>query len=159
MTTDELIAEIKIKFNSSVMPNGDLLGWDRNRFYEPLQLLLNEYAVINQTDFNYSYCNSFDINMNTKGNFGEIYKITLKISFILDMFTIHLTKYSKDKKMGKVVSQDTIPEAKFVCDKLRYYLSQINFEELYEDIDVEIPGIQLELAQKATVGKCLFDDF
>ncbi len=155
-----LVTEIKKKFNSEFTPNGILLNWDRNRFYSDLQLLISEHEILNQTDFNYSFCNSFDIKINAKKNHGEIYKLTLKISFILDFFSTHLTRYVSYGRMGKVVSIDSVSEAKLICDKLKSYLSEMGFEELSVDaVDVEVPGVQLELAQKATIGKCLFDDF
>lgn len=60
MTKDEIILEIQRKFKNAC-PSGILLEWDRNRFYDLLLPLFVGYKVKNQTDFNYSYCNSFDI--------------------------------------------------------------------------------------------------
>jgi hypothetical protein len=160
LNSEVLITKLKKQFNSKCTPNGILLNWDRNRFYNELKSLLIDHDILNQTDFNYSFCNSFDIKINASENPIETYKLTLKISFILDFFTTHLTKYVNYGRVGNVVSIDSVYEAKIVCDKLKNYLSEIGYEELSVDaIDTEVPDVQLELAQKATIGKCLFDDF
>jgi len=158
MKRDELISEIQRRFKSSC-PNGVLLKWDRNRFYDSLLQLFVGYKVKNQTDFNYSYCNSFDVEMNARGASGQFYKLTLKISFIVDAYTLHLTEYSNDKKRGKVISSEGITEVLFIIKKIKQFMEQKGFQEIYDDMNVVVPNVELELAKTATIGKCLFDDF
>jgi hypothetical protein len=158
MTTDEIISEIQRKFKSSC-PSGILLRWDRNRFYDSLVPLLAGYKVKNQTDYNYSYCNTFDIELNTIGSSGQRYKITLKTSFIVDGYAIHLTEYSNNRKQGKVIPVESVHEALFVIEKIKAFIEQRGFQKIDNEFNTAVPGVDLELAEIATIGKCLFDDF
>jgi hypothetical protein len=85
MTRDKLVLEIQRKFKNSC-PSGILLGWDKNRFYDLLLPLFVGYKVKNQTDFNYSYCNSFDIEMHSRRPSGRFCRVTLHIRFIVDTY-------------------------------------------------------------------------
>ena len=157
LTKDNLISEIKEKFRTSC-PNGMLLQWDRNRFYSSFSSLFIEYNIKNQTDFNYSYCNSFDIEMLSRGDAGEFYRIALKISFIVDAYTVYLIQYSKNKKKGKVICEKNI-EAQLCIEKIKHFMEKKGFQEINDEFDIVVPDVKLELAEIATVGKCLFDDF
>lgn len=157
MTRDELISEIQKKFKNSC-PSGMVLGWDRNRFYNLLVLFIG-YNVKNQTDYNYSYCNSFDIEMHSRGRSDQFYKVTLKISFIVDAYAVHLTVYSKNKKRGKVIPCERVPEAQLVIEKIKHFMGKNGLQEIDDDFNIIVPNVELELAEIATIGKCLFDDF
>ncbi|MCL7422221.1 MAG: hypothetical protein M8364_15085 [Methylobacter sp.] len=157
LTRDELISEIQSKFTPSC-PNGMLLGWDRNRFYDLISSLFVGYKVINQTDFNYSYCNSFDIEIG-RSPIGQIYVLTIKISFIVDAYTVHVTEYSRDRNRAKLVQGEEVPETKHKIEKIKRLMEQKGFQEINDEFNDIVSGVELELAEEATIGKCLFDDF
>lgn len=158
MTRDEIVSEIQRKFRNSC-PSGMLLGWDKNRFYDLLLSLFVEYNVQNQTDFNYSYCNSFDIEMRTRRPSGQLCKVTLKISFIVDAYIVYHTALSKGKKRKKVIPCERISEAQLHIEKIKQFMEQKGFQEIMDDeYDIIVPSVELELAEIATIGRCLFDD-
>lgn len=158
MTRDELISEIQRKFKNS-SPSGMVLGWDRNRFYDLLLPLFVGYNIKNQTDFNYSYCNSFDIEMHTRRSFGRFCRVTLQISFIVDAYIVYHTAHSKGKKRGKGIPSERISEAQLHIEKIKQFMKQKGFQEINDEFDTIVPNVELELAEIATIGKCLFDDF
>lgn len=151
-----LVADIQKMFFDGC-PNGFLLKWDVNRFFQSLVSLFAGFKVINETDFNYSYCNSYEIELAEN---GEIFILTLKASFIADAYTVHLTKYSSNRRRGIVVPYEEYPEYAEEIKKSKAFFKENNFVEVENDeIDSFVENIDLELADRATVGKCLFDDF
>jgi hypothetical protein len=158
MTGDALISEIQRKFRHSC-PSSMVLGWDRNRFYDLLLSLFVGYKVKNQTDFNYSYCNSFDIEMHLKRPSGRFCRVTLQISFIVDAYIVYHTAHSKGKKRGKGIPSERISEAQLHIEKIKQFMEQKGFQEIVDEFDIIVPDVELELAEIATIGKCLFDDF
>lgn len=156
--TSMLIRDIQRKFSNGC-PNGYLLGWDVNRFFKPLLSLFAGFRVINETDFNYSYCNSYDIELGI-GEDEKIYFLTLKASFIADIYTVHVTGYSKNKRRGKVVDVMKFPEYEKQIERARSFMNGQGFMEILdEDMELVVESVDLELAEHATLGKCLFDDF
>jgi len=158
MENDELIDEIK-KMYLDGRPNGFLLEWDVNRFFEELVLLFIDHKVSNDTDFNYSFCNSYNIALgNTSDN--EKYVLTVKASFIADSYIVHITRYSKSKRNGKVVSIEECQEYASELALVREFMTKKGFVETPRNmIDLHVDGIELELAELATLGKCLYDDY
>ncbi len=153
-----LIIDIQKKFSNGC-PNALLLGWDRNRFFQIFLSLFVGFKVINETDFNYSYCNSYEIELG-KNVCDEIFILTLKVSFIVDAYTIHVTKYSSNRRTGVVIPYEECLEYVDEIGKAKTFLEGKEFIEIQDnEMDIFLENIDLELAEKATVGKCLFDDF
>lgn len=152
-----LIREIQRKYSGSY-PNGIMDSWDLERYSQHFAQLFSNYEVLNQTDFNYSYCNSYDVILGAgKETTSNI--LTIKASFIYDAYSLHITRYS-EKLNGKVIPLDLCSEFKNEVDTVRIFFESRGFREIQADeMDVEINGIELELSEVATVGKCLFDDF
>lgn len=156
---EQVVSEIKRAFKDSP-PNGFLLGWDSDRYYDSLKALCHTCRVTNDTDFNYSFCNSYEF-VPELGSVAHVYTITVKLSFIVPAYTLHVTKYSVNKKTGKVVFGPDVPrEVEMLSETVREYIETKGFQEIgNEEMDEEVPGVELELADQATIGKCLFDDF
>ena len=157
-STDQLVLEVRKIFGESC-PDGNLLAWDENRFLPSLTKLCTDCKVVNSTDFNYSYCNSFEIESNV--NLPEhVYILTFKTSFILEAYSLHVTRYSMDRKRGKVVAEDECVELTPIIGIVKQFAEKEGLQEIGDtDHDVVIDGISLELSDVATLGKCLFDDF
>lgn len=155
---DDWISTVKSKFGDGC-PNGFLLEWDANRFYSSIIEICRKCKVINQTDFNYAYCNTYVIRPGTKtGNF--IYELTLNISFIVDAFSFHWTRYTPNLKKGGVISTNEIEVEYDPTDSLIEFLEKNQYQEVQPDwFDLNIDDVQLELAEEATLGKCLFHDY
>lgn len=142
-------------------PNGALLGWDTERFFQELKSICPNQHVRNLTDFNYSYCNKYEIVPIQLPESERLFEATVSFSFICNAFSFHWTSYSIDKKRGKVVADSCLPLG---IDNPRQQISKFAKESGFYEIegpwmDLEIEGIELELADTATLGKCLFDDF
>ncbi len=157
-STDQLVQEVRKQFGESC-PNGTLLAWNENRFFPSLTKLCAECKVNNCTDFNYSYCNSFEIEPSVTLK-EHVYIVTFKTSFVLDVYSLHVTRYSKDRRHGKVVREQECADLMPIMETIRQFAEREGFQELRStDHDVIIDGISLELSDVATLGKCLFDDF
>lgn len=107
----------------------------------------------------YSYCNSFDIEMLSRKHSGHLCKVTLKISFIVDAYLVYHTAHSKAKKSDKESSSTRFSEAQLHIGKIKQFMEQKGFQEIDDEFDTIVPDVELELAEIATIGKCLFDDF
>lgn len=157
MNAVQIVSKIREAFSQGV-PNGFLLDWDRERFYSSLVREFKGCRVINDTDFNYSFCNTYELD--GLGSSKEDYVITIKISFVADAYTVYVTKYWDSRRKGKVVPDELVPEIGCSVSDVKIFFKKMGFEEVDgEMMDVEIPDVQLELAETATIGKCLFDDF
>ena len=157
-TINNLVAAVQEMFRDSC-PNGSKLGWDRNRFFYCLVNLCTDCKVMNCTDFNYSYCNSFEIEPNI-GWQEHSYVLTFKISFVSDVYSLHVTKYSKDRKTGKVVEESECAALIPTIAVVRQFAANSEFLEMQvKDHDVIVAEVLLELSDIATLGKCLFDDY
>jgi len=158
VTLYNLISDIQNKFSEGC-PNGFLLEWDVNRFFHALLSLFDGYKVINDTDFNYSYCNSYDVELGEDEN-NDVFILTLKASFISDAYTIHITRYSSDRRNGVVIPYENCLEYESEIAKVKGFIENEGFVEVQSnEMDVVVENVELELAGPATVGKCLFDDF
>ncbi len=155
MNRDSLVRQVRERFQSG-KTNGFLMKWEANRFHEKLKALCEDFRVVNQTDFNYSYCNSYEIEPYIHRTGGQ-YVLTVKFSFIADVFSVHLTKYSHNRKVGFVVPEHELPELPRL---IRDFAIFEGFEEIDGvDHNLLVDGVELELSQISTLGKCLFDDF
>ena len=153
-----VIQKIKNAFSRGV-PNGLLLGWQQNRHYDDIVHIAKPYRVTNDTDFNYSFCNSYNVDFNCDSS-NYVYVITLKISFIADVYSIHVTRYTRDKKKGRLIH--VFPDAglSILMQTVHGCMQDKGFVVLKnESLDLELDDLELELAEVATIGKCLFDDF
>ena len=117
------------QFFSGATPDGFSLNWDESRFFKLLSDRFSNFNVNNNTDFNYSYCNSFDIKLPASLLNGN-YIITLKLSFVLDAFVLFITSYSSDFKKGKVISISDVPELKGIYSDVTEFAESLGFEEV-----------------------------
>ena len=155
---DDWISIVKNKFGDGC-PNGFLLEWDVNRYHSSIKEICRNCKVTNQTDFNYAYCNTYEIRPETR-NTKFIYELTLNISFIVDAFSLHWTKYTTNLKKGGVISSNEIEVEYDPTDGLIKFLEKNEYQEVKSDwFEINIDDVQLELAEKATLGKCLFHDY
>lgn len=140
-------------------PNGNLLEWDRNRYSASIKRVSKKCKVINQTDFNYAYCNTYEIRPKSL-NEKYIYELTLSISFIVNAFVYHWTRYTLDMKKGKVIPISEIEVEYDPTDELIKLMKEYGYTEVVSEwFDRQIENVQLELAENATLGKCLFHDY
>lgn len=153
---DSIIKDIYASFCEE-LPNGILLKWNTNRFYNDFKKIFSDYEVINQTDFNYSYCNSYDIILEKNEKNKTI--LTVKVSYVSKAFALHIIRYF-DRTHGKILYEDSSRQYKTSANLIKNYLIKKGFREISgEEQNIEIKNINLELAELATLGKCLFDDF
>ena len=157
-TINSMILQVQEAFKNGC-PNGIILAWDRDRLFHDLEQVCRGFKVTNYTDFNYSYCNTFDIE--PIGDSSDyIYVVTFKVSFVCDAYSVHVTKYSKDRRRGEVVSENECASLVPILAVVRGFAEDRGFCEITgQDHDIVIEGIDLELSDVATLGKCIFDDF
>ncbi|MCB1050039.1 MAG: hypothetical protein H6510_12610 [Acidobacteria bacterium] len=138
-------------------PNGYVLGWDSERFFFDLQKLAKGYELVNDTDFNYSRCNDFAFCTTDQKE-----HCSLKISFILDCFWLSFWQVkNRQGILGHVVERQLMnPDLGRLSMRLKLFLeSQSFFEVSKDDLNLVVPGVRLELAEQATIEKCLFEDY
>lgn len=146
-------------FFSNDKSDGISLSWDRRRFFDNFEKSLAPYEVINNTDFNYSYCNSFDLRVPETIIEGS-YIITLKLSFVVNAFVLFVTWYSPDFRRGRVVSVDDLPQLSKLYEKVRHFAVANGFDEVPDSwLEIPIENVQLQLASVPNLDNCLFDDF
>lgn len=152
------INTVREKFSNGV-PNGWLLNWDSERFSKELKELSNEFEFINSTSFDYAFCNSYNLFFPSQAS--ENYEMaTIEISFIVDAYQIFWTEYFDYGKRGKVIPATTSKKSKAVEIRIRSFLNEKGFTDCLLDwSEINIQNIQLELSEKATLGKCLFVDY
>ena len=156
---DSLIEDIRRAFKQGI-PNGTILGWDRERFYTDLLSLTRRGTVVNETDFNYARCNTYHFYYPK-----ELSKVnetaTLEISFISNVYLMYWGKYLKHSPTERRIREPEFTESKDWGKAVKEFLKQRGFEEfLIEWYNLPIDGIELELSEKdeVTIGKCLFDE-
>lgn len=160
MTELSLLIENIQKEFSDGCPNGSLLEWDLDRFFQPLQLLFSSSEVKNNTDFNYSYCNSLDIDLGKSSDGKKVFVMSLKISFIANVYTVYITEYKSNKRRGKVIHIEECEKYPSAIVKIRSFMKEQGFSEISDnDLGHYVENVDLELSERATVDKCLFDDF
>lgn len=151
------IAEITNQFNPTP-PNGFALDWDSDRYFAALKKLCVGCTVLNCTDFNYAYCNTFRITPKSI-NREYVYDLTLNISFIVNGYSLHWTKSKQGSRAPTPIKEEHIKVKMNPAPVLRQYMDKNSFIEVDGSwFDLPIKGVQLELAEIATLGKCLFHD-
>jgi len=154
------ISQVKMLFTGG-RPNGMLLQWDIDRFFAELKAVCNSHRVKNISDFNYAYCNTYIVMPPQPLESKRIFEATISFSFICNAYSLHWTSYSPDKRRGKVVPETVLPKSlENPTGMLRKFAEDNGFKEIEcEWMDIQVEGVELELADVATLGKCLFDDF
>lgn len=157
---DSVIKDIQMAFKDGV-PNGILLGWDEDRFYQDLLILTQRGEIVNRTDFNYSFCNTYYYHHSNKHSKTQE-KATLQISFVSNVFQIYWDKSLKhSSSMARRIKEPENNESKEWEKAVKGFMKQRGFEEFLIDwYNLPIDGIELELSEKdeVTVGKCLFEE-
>ncbi len=139
-------------------PNGWVLGWDRTRMFAEICREAKDYSCTNCTSFDYSFCNRYEIRVDESSY--EFWNLTVRISFVLDVFSLHWTRYVAGGKRGWVLDDAPNQEASLVELRIRDSLESKGYDELPADwYEEPIDGVVLELSgDRATIGKCLFED-
>ena len=153
-----LITAIGERFRNSP-PNGLLLGWREDRYFDEVRGCCPGCTVVNETSFDYSRCNTFQIRPQSLTD-QWIYELSVNISFVAAAYTIHWTKYSPDARRGRVVDTADVEVAQNPAAAVRRMLKMEGFTEIPgEWLESLVAGVDLELAESATLGKCLFNDY
>lgn len=148
----EIINDIFKSFSKGY-PNGYSLGWDEDRYIIELRSRFSDWSIENQTSFDYAFCNTvFFYNNKTLPDIG----LTVKFSFIHPSFIMYFSEYNKKAKFYKPTS--------FFCNRtanqVRNFMNAKGFSEVkVEILNVILPDVDLQLADIATIEKCLFDDY
>lgn len=155
---DTWLSAIRERFHEGP-PNGWLLGWDQCRFMSEIVGASAGAIVTNYTSFDYSFCNTYEV---TPGEHHECHDaLTVRISFIVDAFALHWTCTPCKESSARVVATPHTPLALRIEAQIRQALETRGFEAVpAPEHDRPVPGVALELAgDRATLGKCLFDDY
>jgi hypothetical protein len=155
---ERMIDDVRHQF-SEEPPNGWLLGWDRERYLALVQNTCVPFVVTNTTSFDYAFCNRFEVRFDEPAR-EHFWVLTVRISFVLPIFSLHWTKYDSTT-VGTVVTQ-VAGEHREVEESVRRALESIGLNELPEEwSEEEVGGVELELsgANNVTISKCLFEDY
>lgn len=144
---------------------------DRNLWVNRLKKIINNKYCYNMTDFNYSTCFTVWINLTDSeveiggeefNKFIEINRelliMSIEISVIAPYYVLRYLKYTKDnvKCDFETFSNEYQIIEKSVCALIE---SKGNKRLYKEELDIVIPGIELELKEEnVTVYNCLFED-
>jgi hypothetical protein len=119
---ESITMDIEEAFKNGV-PNGNLLKWDYLRYWQELVNLTRIGKIVNISDFNYSFCNTYFYYYPSDNE--ENYEMaTFQISFISNVFQIYWTKYTKHGKTGKVVESPENSISKKWEQKVREFIKQ-----------------------------------
>ncbi len=153
-------AEIVANRFRSGPPNGWLEGWEVNRFHAELLELSGKLTLANHTSFDYAFCNLYEVEV--PGSTSDVlWVLTIRISFIVDAFSLHWTRYECDGRQG-AVRTPTISTCRTIEAEVRRFLQNRAFiEPSVADCDSRVTGVELELSDPdmVTLGKCLFQDY
>ncbi len=154
------IAEIRRQFQTAP-PSGWELHWDADRFYDDLKEILGgNYKLCNCTNFDYSFCNSYELTVENK-NGNEKWILAIKVSFIVDAYSLHWTYYPRNKQAYVLMDQKDA-QLQNIEDKIVSFLGSKGFSDVSHKVyNMKLEDVSLELSDpdEVTVGKCLFDDF
>jgi len=155
---NEIINSIQEVFKDEI-PNGIKLGWDRTRHFSTVKNLCTKYEIKNCTDFNYSFCNAYEILVIRDLKHFD-YTLTVKISFIIKAYIIFLSRYSKNTNKGGLIDIKLHSEAQQLYEDIKCHFDNIGFYEIDDSIiNKQVSNVQLELADIVTIENCLFDDY
>jgi hypothetical protein len=142
-------------------PNGWIEEWAMDRHFSEFVQVVSPQKASNVTSFDYSFCNRFEVQVEGLGD--RCYAVlTVLLSFIADVYTVHWTLYERGGRVGRVVEAPPSEDAVKLQLRVEKWLAQIGFTRLRDDwYDIELNGILLELSGEThvTLGKCLFQDF
>ena len=156
---EELVAATKATFATGV-PNGWVLGWNRARFETEIAALARPFSCFNATSFDYARCNRYEIECRTEGE-PTYLMLTVLISFILDVFSTHWTRYENSSRFGSVVPTPNDTPLSVLEVRIAEMLRARDFRRISDELyAMKIGGIELELSDPGgvTLGKCLFED-
>lgn len=161
MKTSQFKNELQIirdKFKNGP-PNGYNLAWNENRFWDELKKAVNPHKVINTTSFDYSFCNSYEIEINSAFSIASR-RLIIHISFIMDVYEVYWTQQAFLKEPQVVKSHQNKKDF-HIENQIHQLLGSHNFVEVSDALyDTKLTDIKLELSEpeNITVGKCLFND-
>lgn len=160
MNLTKLIERVRSAFAGGP-PNGWMEGWALDRHFTEFVQVASPQKAVNVTSFDYSFCNRFEARVN--GLVDRRYAVlSVLLSFIADVYTIHWTLYEGDGRVGRVIKAPPSADAAELQLRVERWLAQIGFTRIRDDwYDTELEGIVLELSgdTAVTLGKCLFQDF
>jgi hypothetical protein len=149
---------------------------DKNYWNEQLKLYFGELYIENMTDFNYSKCFTFGINISdvkaklSDDQFEEylkknsyLYRIEIQISLLGPYIRYIYLKYSLNDQKKVILNSNNKPfnmEHSIYADKLNCFINNEKLNLLGDDIlKTKVPGITLELREgDVSVYNCLFED-
>jgi hypothetical protein len=153
----ELTKAVQDSFKSGV-PNGIALGWDRGRLFCKFKKRFSNFTVFNDTDFNYSFCNRFEIELLNEGKTS--YTVTARFSFIAPVYSVHATQYCSSKSIGHVISESEDSTVLLLTREVCEFAKSEGFVRFKSEMSsIIVEGVTLELSEYATLGKCLFEDY
>ncbi len=162
MTLDlACLSEVVREAFAPAPPNGWLLGWNRERYFREFAGAAAPARATNHTSFDYAFCTHFDADLQDSGD-AEYLTLTVRISFIADVYSIHWTTYGDGGKVGNVVSTPRSEAAVELQTRIEQWLQGAALARLPDEwFELQVSGVQLELAGAtgATLGKCLFEDY
>ena len=156
---DDLVRKIRSAFAAGP-PNGTLEGWPRDRLFNELSALVAPARARNVTMFDYAFCNRHEATFSPNDD-GSYAVLSLQLSFITDVYSIHWTLYDRGGRSGRVVELAPSEEAERIATNVRSALALHGFAPIpLAWSSVPVGGIELELSGRVnvTVGKCLFQD-
>lgn len=158
MTLNNLLKVVRDQFQDGP-PNGWLLGWDEMRYFKLISSAAEPHVTINQTSFDYGFCNWFDVHIEPGGD-ERCWLLTIKLSFIAPTYCMFWTQY-EGPTHGTVIA--TAPDGyQPIEDKVRALVHNKGFFELPDEwYDKQVEGVFLELSESGnvTLSKCLFTDY
>jgi len=144
------VDKIRVSYRSTI-PDGYALGWSEDRYLAALKKRLPDYQIDNFTSFDYAVCNTYELNVQAE---LRSYIATLKISFIVDCYVLYIGH------LKRISASDAQTHFAPIAKSIHQLLDGGGFQEIQTEVlDVVVPGVTLNLAPQATIGKCLFDDY
>lgn len=156
-----LIAAIRKAF-ADAPPNGWLLEWDEMRAFERIKIAAHPFHCENYTSFDYSFCNHYGISTRTESRNVKYWVLTVRLSFIANVYCMHWTEYSPDGRSGHVITTISDGALQSMEARVKAEVERAGFVALPDEwLDVPIRGVTLELSDqdKVTLSKCLFEDY
>jgi hypothetical protein len=162
MTPDlaHLVEAVQKAF-SPLPPNGWLLAWNCERYFREFARAAAPARATNHTSFDYAFCNHFEAELRGSGD-AEHLTLTVRISFIADVYSIHWTTYRDGGKVGHVVPRPVTDSSVDLQKRIEQWLGTTALARLPDEwFELQLSEVQLELAgvTGATLGKCLFEDY
>lgn len=151
------VAEVESVF-STAPPNGWLLHWDRSRHFGDFSMLVAPLAAVNQTSFDYQFCNWFDVELPRTD--GGTCVLTVMLSYVVPAASMHWTEYAPSRRQGAVVEVPSCDGSVDLQRRVERWVTDLGFVLLPVDEQAVVVGVtSLDLCEgDATLGRCLFVD-